>query len=253
MSTHASKQAIYMRRKQGRQINWHALNKSFWLLGSAVLLAWGVIQLQRPDVLPIQKIQALGTFEHINEEMLRGVVAKTVKGGYFTVNVAEVKLAVEKLPWIAKASVSRMWPDTLAINVTEQQANAQWAKGGLVNHQGVVFFPKAGTFPKGLPVLDGPIGMERNMTEYYQFAKQLIEPLALSIAELHMDSRRAISLQLSNGIEVILGREHTESRLERFARVYKKVLVKRAGDIARIDMRYSNGLAVGWRKPKASG
>ncbi len=252
MSTHASKQAIYMRHKGSSRVNWKAVNRMFWFLISAALLAWCVIQLQRPDVLPIKNIQAMGTFEHVNEEMLRSVVAQTVNGGYFTVNVSEVQISVEKLPWVARASVSRMWPDTLAINVTEQQAKAKWAKGGLVNHQGVVFFPKPETFPKGLPVLQGPIGMERNMTEFYQFAKQIIDPLALEITELHMDSRRAINLHLSNGIKVVLGREETHGRLERFVQVYEKVLIKRASDIARIDMRYSNGLAVGWHKPKAS-
>lgn len=253
MSTRANKQAVYMRTKEGLDINWQILMRVVWFIASAAFLAWTVIQLQRPDVLPIKKIQALGTFDHVNEGMLRDVVAQTGKGGYFSVNVNAVQSAVEKLPWVAGASVSRIWPDTLAINVTEQQAYALWAKGGVVNQHGVVFFPKQASYPVGLPVLDGPIGMERNMTESYQLAKKIIGPLELEIKILKMDSRRAISLHLSNGIEVILGREDTQSRLERFARVYKKVLASRASDIARVDMRYSNGLSVGWHKAKADG
>lgn len=251
MSARTSKQAVFLRQKQVRVINWRAVQRISWFVSSAALLAWGVIQLQRPDLLPIQKIQALGTFQHVDEAMLRGVVANTVKGGYFTVNVKEVQAAVEELPWIASASVSRMWPDTLAINVTEQQANARWAKGGLVNHQGVVFFPKAATYPRSLPVFDGPSGMERNMTENYKLAKEIIAPLALEITEFRMDSRRAINLFLSNGLELVLGREDTRKRLERFVRIYQKVLVQRVNEIALVDMRYSNGLAVGWRKQKA--
>ena len=253
MSTRANKQAVYMRTRTGLDINWNIVVRVAWFVASAALLAWGVIQLQRPDVLPIKKIQALGTFDHVDEVMLRDVVAQTGRGGYFSIDVNAVQSAVEKLPWVAKASVSRIWPDTLAINVTEQQAYALWAKGGVVNQHGVVFFPKQATYPARLPVFDGPVGMERNMTESYQLAKKIIGSLELEIQKLKMDSRQAISLQLSNGIEVILGREDTQNRLERFARVYRKVLVSRASDIARVDMRYSNGLSVGWHKAKADG
>lgn len=252
MARSASQQAIYLRTTRYWQINWQLL--SFWLLllSCVGLLGLGVNKLMEPQTLPIKQIQALGTFNHINEEMLRQVVAKTVRGGYFTVNVDEVQQAVKAIPWVAQDSVRRVWPDTLAIEVTEQQTQAEWAKGGLVNLQGVLFFPERNTYPKGLPIFDGPSGTERNLTETYQMAKAIIEPLQLQILEIHMDSRRAINIKLNNGIEVILGREATRTRLERFARVYRKLLIKRANDIATVDLRYSNGLAIGWRSPKSS-
>ena len=252
MATRVSNQAIYLRTARRWQINWQLVWFWLFLLTSVTLLALGVRKLQEPQTLPIKKIHALGTFTHINEEMLRQVVAKTVRGGYFTVNVDEVQQAVQAIPWVAQDSVRRVWPDTLAIDVTEQQTEAEWAKGGLVNSHGVLFFPERNTYPKGLPVFDGPTGTERNLTEAYQMAKAIIEPLQLQIQEIHMDSRRAISLKLNNGIDVILGREETRTRLERFARVYRKLLVQRVNDIARVDMRYSNGLAVGWRTPHTS-
>ena len=253
MSTHTSKQAVYLRTKRWPDINWSVVMRVFWFITSAAFLAWCLIQLQRPDVLPIKKIQALGTFDHVDEAALRSAVAVTGQAGHFSVNIDKVQSAVENLPWVAQASVSRIWPDTLAINVTEQQAYAVWAKGGVVNQHGVVFFPKQSTYPGALPVFDGPVGMERNMTEQYRLAKTIIAPLDLGIQKLSMDTRRAVSLQLSNGIQVILGRQDLQSRLERFVRVYKKVLASRANDIARIDMRYSNGLSVGWHKGKSAG
>ena len=252
MVARASQQAHYLHTGRRWQINWRLLWTWMLLLACVSLLALGVRKLQEPQTLPIKQIQALGTFNHINEDMLRQVVAKTVRGGYFTVNVDEVQQAVKAIPWVAQDSVRRVWPDTLAISVIEQQTRAEWAKGGLVNQQGVLFFPARNTYPKGLPVFDGPSGTERNLTEVYQMAKAIIVPLQLQIQEIHMDSRRAISLKLNNGIEVILGREETRSRLERFSRVYRKLLAQRANDIARVDLRYSNGLAIGWRTPHTS-
>lgn len=252
MATRASQQAIFLRQSSHWQINWRRLGTWVLLLSVAALLALGVRKLQEPQTLPIKQIQALGTFDHIDEDTLRKVVAKTVRGGYFTVNVDEVQQAVKAIPWVANDSVRRVWPDTLAITVTEQQTQAEWAKGGLVNQQGVLFFPKRNTYPKGLPVFDGPVGAERNLTELYLMANTIIEPLQLKILRIKMDTRRAISLVLSNNIEVVLGRDDTRSRLERFTLVYHKLLAPRASDIASVDLRYSNGLAIGWRTPHTS-
>jgi cell division protein FtsQ len=208
-----------------------------------------VAKLQQPQTLPIRKINALGTFAHVDEGALRKVVAGTVKGGFFGLNVNEIKSAVEALPWVAEAGVRRVWPDTLAISVTEQTAMATWAKGGLVNTAGELFKPQQSSYPQGLPLFVGPSGMERNMTEQYRKAQGLISEVGLGIDEFHMDARRALKLKLSNDIVLMLGREHTQSRLQRFVRVYPKVLATRAHEIERVDLRYSHGLAVAWRQP----
>jgi len=248
MSAKASQQAVFLREREWPFINLKLLLRIALFLASAGLLAGFVSYLQNPNTLPVNKIHALGTFNNVNESMLREVVAKTVTGGYFTVNVDEVKRAVEAIPWVYQANASRVWPDTISINVTEQTALAHWAMGGIVNQQGTLFKPETDSKTLALPVFDGPLGMERNMTEFYLMARTVIEPLGLTISELHMDNRRAYRLTLNNGIVVLLGRENMTERLQRFARVYNKVLVARADDIERIDTRYSNGLAVGWNK-----
>lgn len=250
MPAKSNHQAVYYQGHLLRRLPWNKFLRVVLFLFSAGLLAWFIAYLQQPTTLPINKIRALGTFTMVNEKMLREVVANTVAGGYFTVNVDEIQKAVEALPWVYQASVSRVWPDTISLHVTEQHALAEWAKGGFVNLQGTVFKPTEVNRLLTLPVFDGPSGMERNMTEFYGRALSLIEPTGLSISRLTMDTRRAVRVTLSNGIVVLLGREKMEDRLQRFVRVYRKVLVDRAGEIARVDTRYSNGLAIGWRKGK---
>jgi cell division protein FtsQ len=229
-------------------LNGQFFRRTLFAFVAISLLAWGVVELRKPETLPIKTIHALGRFSKVDETMLRNVIAESIDGGYFAVNVSAVKQAVESLPWVHSASVSRIWPDTISITVVEEQAMAAWARGGLVNQQGAIILPMPESYPKGLPVFNGPAGMERNMTEFYKSAKDVIEPLGIQITGLNLDSRGAYVIELSNDINLLLGREHTQSRLQRFARVYKKVLAKRSSDIARVDMRYSNGLAVGWRK-----
>jgi cell division protein FtsQ len=247
MSTRASQQAVYLNTRPFTALNGQTVRRAIFILVSVLFLSWGITELRKPDTLPIKTIHALGSFSKVDETMLRNVIAESLDGGYFAVNVSAIKHAVESLPWVHSASVSRIWPDTISINVVEEKTTAVWAKGGLVNHQGALILPLRESYPKGLPVFNGPLGMERNMTEFYKTAKQIIEPLGIEITGLNLDTRGAYVIGLSNDIDLLLGRENIQNRLERFARVYKKVLVKRSAEIARIDMRYSNGLAVGWR------
>lgn len=247
MLARANKQAVYMGAPRAASVPWRWLVRGLLFVLSASVLGWGTAQLQLEQALPIRKIHALGTFNHVNDSELRDVVAATVRGGFFGLNVNEIRTAVEALPWVAAAEVRRVWPDTVAIRVKEQTATAIWAKGGLVNTAGTVFEPQASSYPQGLPLFVGPKGMERNMTEHYRTLRDSIAAAGLNITEFHMDARRALRLKLSNDIELILGRENTQQRIRRFVRVYNKVLAGRAHEIQRIDMRYSHGLAVAWR------
>ena len=104
MVARASQQAHYLHTGRRWQINWRLLWTWMLLLACVSLLALGVRKLQEPQTLPIKQIQALGTFNHINEDMLRQVVAKTVRGGYFTVNVDEVQQAVKALDDMVKSA-----------------------------------------------------------------------------------------------------------------------------------------------------
>ena len=50
---------------------------------------------------------------------------------------------------------------------------------------------------------------------------------------------------------VRLGRRDVDDRIERFIRTASQVIAHRLNEIAYVDMRYSNGFAIGWRNPQA--
>ncbi len=219
-------------------------------LVAALLLALAGALAQKladPETLPIRKIRVEGVLAKVDEAMLRRAIAGRVEGGFFGVDVARVRAAVEALPWVQSAAVRRVWPDALQIRVSEQTALARWGQDALVNTGGEVFRPDPATWPRGLPRLAGPAGQARIVSEYYRVFSDILAPADLAIAELVMDARHAFRLRLANGIEVVTGRERVEARLERFVRVWRKALAAEAARIARVDLRYGNGLAVQWK------
>ena len=50
---------------------------------------------------------------------------------------------------------------------------------------------------------------------------------------------------------MLLGRDRLVEKMRRFFAIYDKTLKEQITNIARIDLRYANGLAVGWREPVA--
>ncbi len=217
------------------------------VLGVVALLGWCLALLRDPATLPISKIRVQGMFVHLDEAMLRRAVAERAGQGFFGVDIDAVKQRVEQLPWVAQASVRRIWPDTLGIEVVEQKALARWAGGGLVNEAGRIFRPPARSSPSLLPLFSGPENMLETMKQQYRQDSALLTNIGLEIGELHMNSRRALTLYLNNSIELVLGRKQIRARLQRFIAVYKKLLGAHSAEIARVDLRYSNGMSVQWK------
>ena len=69
----------------------------------------------------------------------------------------------------------------------------------------------------------------------------------MRIAALRLDERGAWEMDLDSGVTVRLGRRDVEERLGRFIRTASQVLAHRLTEITYVDMRYSNGFAIGWR------
>ena len=197
---------------------------------------------------PIRAVTVSGEFHHVAPLAVEQAVAAAAGGsGILTVNLAAVRASVDALPWVAHASVRRLWPHTLAVRVHEQRAFARWDGDGLVNRAGDLFLVDAATVPAGLPSLSGPDGTQAEVTRRYLRMSGELAPEGFAIASLGLSARGTWAFTLANGIAVRLGRSQFEARFEKFVNVALLIVKRRAGDISYIDMRYMNGFAIGWR------
>lgn len=114
----------------------------------------------------------------------------------------------------------------------------------MINQRGELFYPAKKTFPIGLPQLNGPVGTHQPLLEHYQTMSSMLEEIGLTTQQFDMDARRSMTLRLDNGMKIILGRDAYYPRLQRFIRMYTKVLATEINHIQQIDMRYTNGFTV---------
>ncbi len=209
----------------------------------AALLALGLDQ-------PVRRVVIDGPFQRVSALEVEQAARSALKGGFVSADLEALRRAVEALAWVDRARVQRLWPDRIRVEVVEQQAAACWGDDGLLNTRGELFASGARHIPPELPRLDGPPGTEWQVAQRYLAIQDRLAEQGLRVTALRLDPRGAWELDVSNGVTVRLGRRQVDERMDRFVQVAAQVIAGRAADIAYVDMRYSNGFSIGWRRDR---
>lgn len=208
---------------------------------------WGWRMINDPRQFPIASIKVQASYQHLDRQELSQIIMPFISRGMFHVNSNQLEEQLQTLPWIAKVEVHRVWPDTVIIKITEQQAIARWNDEQLLNEHGELFQPPVTSLPKDLPELQGAAGQIKNLWENYQSMNLALAPLKLKIVSLDASSRESYTLILNNGLKLLLGRNQPLPRLERFVKVYPRIFNDQDRPAESADLRYENGVSVKWQ------
>ena len=207
------------------------------------IIAYQSINLDQ--VLPIETVKIEGEFDFLNKEKLRQKTLPVLVGGFFNVNLSNVRNELITLPWVEDVSVRRQWPNSLLVRVIEKKPVVLWGDKGVISARAELFTPvKKPQFL--LPLLRGPEGQHKTMLKELARMQAWLLDTGLMIKKMELDERRSWTLVMTNGMELRLGREQIHERLNRFVDVYKDTLGTKKREIKHIDMRYTNGFAVAW-------
>lgn len=236
--------------KSGRKGNWR--NRFYWALRFGILLLiavatfWGWKLVNDPQFMPITQVRVAASFQHVDQKTVASIAQTYVTGGFFTVDLTDLKQELLKLPWVYDVLIQRVWPDTVIIRITEQKPVAVWNNSALLNDTGDLFNPPLNTFPSGLPLLFGPDGQQLFIWQQYQQWNQAVAPLQLKIVQLTLSPRHSWQLTLDNGLQILLGREDVVYRLNRFITAYPQLAKSNNKLMKSVDLRYADGLAIQW-------
>lgn len=213
----------------------------------ALSTSWFWFKLKNPHAFPIHNVSVTGDYSHISNVELQATILPYTHSSFFAINIEALKQKLSENPWIDQVEIKRVWPSQLLIHIEEQKPVAIWNGNSLLNNSGVVFSPNKNTFPLNLPVFQAPAEQQKLVLEsYYNFSNQLAS-LGLSIVGLELTPRLAWYIRLNNGLALVLGREKTEERLQRFMQSYSTTIANKYANIDYIDLRYPNGFAVKWK------
>lgn len=227
------------------KFTWKRLAKLFSFFVFLYLIWFVIDQFKSSNYFPITEVK-IGGVEHEQQE-IQSVLEPLVKKGFFVVDVSHIKERLLQFPWIADASVQRVWPHQIVIQVSEKKPLARWNRSGLLTQSGVIFSPAKNTYPDDLPQFIGPEGEQVQLLNFYNDMTTLLAPLHFKVVQLELSPTRSWSLILSNGMKVNLGYKDVLTRMNHFVKVYPKIVGERTNGVEYVDLRYNNGMAVRWK------
>lgn len=196
---------------------------------------------------PIALISVEGDLQYIDGDAVQAVIEPYLNDSFLGIDLDGLHADLQDMPWVAQASVRRVWPDRLVIQLDEQLPVARWGDSALLNNEGKAFKPQnIGSFSE-LPRLSGPERAKRKVMRQYQQFSGLLRPQGMVVSSLELRDRGSWFLTTEDGMQLLLGRDNLVEKMQRFMTVEQLMLSDRRDLIARVDLRYSNGMAVAWR------
>ncbi|GAK44873.1 polypeptide-transport-associated domain-containing protein [Tepidicaulis marinus] len=162
----------------------------------------------------------------------------------FLVDVEAARERLERLDWVASASVTRFWPDRIHVELNERVPYAVWQRGGrlaIVDRQGQPITENHIEEYAHLPLVVGHGAADE---------APVIQELLAQWPALHSRVRAAVrvgdrrwNLRLENGVDVLLPERHVERALAELVAIENSHRVL-ARDIEAIDLRLADRFTI---------
>lgn len=225
----------------------YLLHAGVWLVFAGFV--WmGMSWLGSPQNWPIQHVRIEGELHHTDRASMARNLEVQLQKGFFAMDNRAVVQAAEQLPWIRKAHVQKVWPDTLVLSVEEQVPVAHWNQTDLLSEYGQRFTPDSTEGVGSLPKLMGVNGHEKQVLQVYAEVVTPLAELGLQLESLAKSDHGAWHAKLDNGLVIQIGQKHPVGPLLQTISQLKQLGEQRFQNIQQVDMRYPNGVAIAWKK-----
>lgn len=204
--------------------------------------------IQNPENLTIDTVEVTGEFTILDEKQLQPLIESYVKTNLFLLDDKNLERALENNPWVHSAALTHVWPNKLIVKIYEQKPVAYWGKSNMLADNGEIIKASMAKEKGELPLLYSPNDKGRNMATGFIKIRKMMKGFPLKLTEFKADARGSWKIKLENGMTLKIGREHQEKRLKRFMVAYDQSLKKVLDKISIVDLRYTNGFAVKWKK-----
>ena len=223
------------------------------LVGTSVVLLQNKEALAQRMSSPITKVRVENQWQSISETEVQQIIGKFMGVGYFDFDVQGVRQVLEAHHWIRYASVKKIWPDSVALQLTEEVAIARWKDAQLLNQYGEIFRPEHIEHLSTLPLLTGPDESQIKVMEQYRAVNQLFFQAGLRVTSLAYSERGNWTLVLNDQMQINAGRVDVMNRLARFIDFYSSQSEVAVSTMVAVDLRYENGMAVKHTSEELSG
>lgn len=207
---------------------------------------------------PITRVEVTGELKQIDEVDISSWIQAQITEGVLRTDLRSLQGQLQARPWIANAAVRRKWPGVLAVSLTEHEAVARWNEKALLTAKGLVFEPEQLPVFDELPHLWGADSSALEVLQQFYWMQEQFEALGMQVISVSKAYRGAWQVELlaedvQANMQLALGKQEIEAKLARFETLYDSVLKPRLAEVLRVDLRYTNGVAVQWKAAEEAG
>ncbi len=226
-------------------------------IGVCALVVVAVLWAAHRPVFAVRAIKIDGDLAHNSVLTIRANAAPKLAGNFFTMDLAAGRRAFESVPWVRQATLKRVWPNRLRVQLEEHKPAALWsgsanaddASDKMVNTFGEVFEANVGDVEDdALPTLRGPEGSSAQMLRMIGRLQPEFAAMDARIDTLELSGRGSWRLALDTGAEVELGRgsdDEVIARTRSFIATLPEVRTRYAQHpLLYADLRHNDGYAV---------
>ena len=232
-------------RKQSISFQWR---KSYnWIFLLLPLSLGGAYLDQVEPLLPIRTIQLSGTFENLDKQEVETSLSQYIGQGFFSLDIYQLQQTLYASAWTDTASVRRVWPDELRVMIKEKTPVARWDDQHLLSDSAKAYLADTEQFTQ-LPIVHAINHQPAWVLAQFYRLEARFNSVDERLLALHADSRGALDVELINGLKIKMGRTNIDHKIDRLVSIYQQQILPRREQIQRLDLRYSNGFAVAWKK-----
>ena len=223
-----------------------------WGFALIPFLMLGIYLAQMERVLPIRTIQLSGTFKNLDQQEVESTLQKYLGEGFFSLDIHQLQQNLDKRPWTDSVSIRRIWPDKLRVTIVEKKPVARWDDQHLLSDKAKVFLADAAEF-EFLPLVNGSSYQPAWVLNRFYQLEARFNKIDEQLVALRVDNRGALDAELISGLRIKFGRIDIKRKMDRLVNIYERQILPRREQIRQLDLRYSNGFAVAWKKEALQG
>ena len=170
------------------------------------------------------QLPVIGQTAHSNPFGVRSQVLPQLRGNFFTMRLDDVRAAFQSQPWVRSATVRRVFPNQLVVQLQEYEEAAYWGNEEdgyrLLSADGTVFEANPDEVTReNLPELSGPDDAAAKVLATWRQLNPAFAPLHARIVRLSVDARGSWSLALDQDTSIMLGNATPEELADNWQRV----------------------------------
>ena len=192
--------------------------------------------------------------QHVKPKELKKLVIMELNGTALTTDLGPIYKSVLSHPWIKEATVRRIWPNKILVNLVEHNIIGVWSDGRFVTQAGKLLqFDKLQSESINkekncfLLKLDGPNETVTAVLDRARMISKKAIKVGLQTTGVQLTNQYDWRVFFSNGMKMELGGENLETplekRLDNFFNSIAWVRKKIKKDLISVDLRYAQGFA----------